>query len=137
VLQTRRPKWLPKKLRTWEFLPKPLHSLAPYDRALTVCLRSKTARKCGACCARVCRCCSCCQQDDDSTVSGDTRSRSSSDSGYEVKAVKGSMVVVVDDVRCNVESAEHERRTSVGEVNKAYENAYDVVRDDEYVSSQL
>jgi sodium-dependent phosphate cotransporter len=137
VLQTRRPKWLPKKLRTWEFLPKPLHSLAPYDRALTVCLRSKAARKCGACCARVCRCCSCCQQDDDSTVSGDTRSRSSSDSGYEVKAVKGSKVVVVDDVRCNVESAEHERRTSVGELNKAYENAYDVVRDDEYVSSQL
>ncbi|KAH9515787.1 hypothetical protein Btru_012006 [Bulinus truncatus] len=31
VLQARRPGWLPKKLRTWDFLPKFLHSCAPYD----------------------------------------------------------------------------------------------------------
>lgn len=31
VLQNKKPDILPKKLRTWEFLPKPLRSLEPYD----------------------------------------------------------------------------------------------------------
>ena len=30
-LQTRKPNWLPPSMRTWEFLPKPLRSLEPYD----------------------------------------------------------------------------------------------------------
>ncbi|KAL7672338.1 hypothetical protein ACOME3_007227 [Neoechinorhynchus agilis] len=29
-----RPKWLPTWLRSWKFLPEPMRSLAPYDRAL-------------------------------------------------------------------------------------------------------
>ena len=31
-LQTRKPNWLPPVLRNWEFLPKALQSLEPYDR---------------------------------------------------------------------------------------------------------
>ncbi|XP_055892042.1 sodium-dependent phosphate transport protein 2B-like [Biomphalaria glabrata] len=31
VLQVKRPNWLPRGLRSWEFLPKFLHSCAPYD----------------------------------------------------------------------------------------------------------
>ncbi len=32
VFQAKQPKLLPKALRDWEWLPKPLHSLKPYDR---------------------------------------------------------------------------------------------------------
>lgn len=32
MIQAKRPKWLPKKLRNWDFLPECLHSLEPYDR---------------------------------------------------------------------------------------------------------
>ena len=31
VLQTRRPQYLPEKLRTWAWLPEPMRSLRPYD----------------------------------------------------------------------------------------------------------
>lgn len=31
IIQSKRPNALPKKLRTWEFLPAPLHSFKPYD----------------------------------------------------------------------------------------------------------
>lgn len=31
VLQSKKPSFLPKVLRTWDWLPKPLHSLQPYD----------------------------------------------------------------------------------------------------------
>ena len=41
VLQDKRPNWLPKFLRTWEFLPKPLRSLEPYDRIISSCKRKK------------------------------------------------------------------------------------------------
>ncbi|CAD5112554.1 DgyrCDS1766 [Dimorphilus gyrociliatus] len=32
ILQRKRPQALPEKLRSWDFLPKPLRSLEPYDR---------------------------------------------------------------------------------------------------------
>ncbi|CAL1543963.1 unnamed protein product [Lymnaea stagnalis] len=35
VLQATRPNWLPRRLRTWDFLPKVLHSCAPYDAVIT------------------------------------------------------------------------------------------------------
>lgn len=34
VLQLRRPQWLPRKLRNWDFLPECLHSLKPADRVI-------------------------------------------------------------------------------------------------------
>nr|KAG5712137.1 hypothetical protein BaRGS_014487 [Batillaria attramentaria] len=34
ILQTKKPSVLPSKLRSWEFLPEPLRSLAPYDRLI-------------------------------------------------------------------------------------------------------
>jgi sodium-dependent phosphate cotransporter len=36
-LQSRRPQCLPKVLHNWDFLPKPLHSLEPYDKVMTSC----------------------------------------------------------------------------------------------------
>ena len=33
ILQHKKKKWLPRHLQTWEWLPKPLRSLEPYDRA--------------------------------------------------------------------------------------------------------
>ena len=43
VLQNKKPHWLPRKLQNWDFLPKPLHSLEPYDRVLSKC---SCCRKC-------------------------------------------------------------------------------------------
>ncbi|KAF0305913.1 Sodium-dependent phosphate transport protein 2B [Amphibalanus amphitrite] len=51
LLQRRAPRLLPDALRTWEFLPEPLRSLAPYDRLVS----ALTAR---------CRCCRSAQADD-------------------------------------------------------------------------
>lgn len=34
MIQEKKPHWLPKILRNWEFLPRPLHSLEPYDKFL-------------------------------------------------------------------------------------------------------
>ncbi|XP_048852629.1 sodium-dependent phosphate transport protein 2B-like [Brienomyrus brachyistius] len=35
VIQSRRPRWLPRVLRTWDFLPYWMHSLQPLDRLVT------------------------------------------------------------------------------------------------------
>jgi sodium-dependent phosphate cotransporter len=51
TLQRKRPSWLPKCLRTWDFLPLWMHSLEPLDRALT---------RLYACFAVYCCCCCCC-----------------------------------------------------------------------------
>lgn len=51
LLQKHKPHWLPEKLRTWEFLPECLRSLAPMDRKITQMVE---------CCSR-CRCCKCCK----------------------------------------------------------------------------
>jgi len=61
VLQRKRQQSLPKTLRDWEFLPKPLHSLSPYDRAITSCCfccygdkdeEGKRGGNCGSCCRK-------------------------------------------------------------------------------------
>ena len=33
-MQEKFPDYLPEKLRSWDFLPEPLHSLDPYDRLI-------------------------------------------------------------------------------------------------------
>ena len=38
LLQNKSPKLLPFKLRSWDFLPEPLHSLEPVDRLVVSCL---------------------------------------------------------------------------------------------------
>ena len=46
LLQRRKPKLLPSKLQTWEFLPKPVRSLEPFDRLVVSCLaRSDIMKK--------------------------------------------------------------------------------------------
>lgn len=52
VLQSKRPQWLPECMRTWDFLPLPLHSLKPYDDVITMCFRSTFYRKYCRCCCR-------------------------------------------------------------------------------------
>ncbi|XP_076133578.1 solute carrier family 34 member 2b isoform X2 [Alosa pseudoharengus] len=54
VLQRRRPQYLPGVLRSWDFLPRPLHSLAPWDRVVTSAM--------AFCGARCCCCCKCCRR---------------------------------------------------------------------------
>ncbi|XP_070535119.1 sodium-dependent phosphate transport protein 2B-like [Ptychodera flava] len=52
LMQKHCAKGLPKKMRTWEFLPAPLRSLEPYDRLFFSC-----KNKC-KCCENHCSCCS-------------------------------------------------------------------------------
>ncbi|XP_041913922.1 solute carrier family 34 member 2b [Alosa sapidissima] len=54
VLQRRRPQYLPGVLRSWDFLPRPLHSLAPWDHVVTSGM--------AFCGARCCCCCKCCRR---------------------------------------------------------------------------
>lgn len=60
MMQKRCPHFLPKFLRTWDFLPRPLHSLAPWDRVVTVGLGF-----CGRHCCCCCKCCRCCNKEND------------------------------------------------------------------------
>lgn len=60
VMQKRCPRLLPSFLRTWDFLPRPLHSLAPWDRVVTVSLGF-----CGKHCCCCCKCCRCCNKEKD------------------------------------------------------------------------
>uniref|UniRef100_A0A8C6NX66 Sodium-dependent phosphate transport protein 2B n=1 Tax=Nothobranchius furzeri TaxID=105023 RepID=A0A8C6NX66_NOTFU len=49
VMQSRCPRYLPKVLRTWDFLPQPLHSTAPMDRVVTSSMLF-CGRHCCCCC---------------------------------------------------------------------------------------
>ncbi|KAK3518810.1 hypothetical protein QTP70_014881, partial [Hemibagrus guttatus] len=54
IMQSRCPRFLVPVLRNWDFLPRPLHSLKPWDRIVT--------RMMGFCGKRCCCCCKCCQK---------------------------------------------------------------------------
>ena len=49
VLQNKNPKWLPAKLRNWDFLPLALHSFEPYDKFFS----------------KLCTVCKCCVSEND------------------------------------------------------------------------
>jgi len=67
IIQNKRPHWLPAVLRDWSFLPEPLRSLDPYDRAVSnvLCCCCAGGVSCGER-GRLCdwstsRFCSCCR----------------------------------------------------------------------------
>lgn len=57
LMQARCPQYLPSGLRDWDFLPRPLHSMAPWDHVVTSGMAF-----CGAHC---CCCCKGCQSSED------------------------------------------------------------------------
>lgn len=70
VMQSRCPRFLPKFLRNWEFLPRPLHSMAPWDSVVT-----STFNFCGkfcCCCCKCCKCSKCCKKDEDEKITGNS-----------------------------------------------------------------
>ncbi|XP_028299401.1 solute carrier family 34 member 2b [Gouania willdenowi] len=71
VMQSRCPRYLPKGLRTWDFLPLPLHSLEPWDSVVTTSLGF-----CGKYCCCCCKCCNCCNKgnEDEKIEGGDQKS---------------------------------------------------------------
>ncbi|XP_010606777.1 sodium-dependent phosphate transport protein 2B isoform X1 [Fukomys damarensis] len=56
LLQSRCPRILPQKLRSWSFLPSWLRSLEPWDSAISM-LTSCCQRRCCCCCRVCCRVC--------------------------------------------------------------------------------
>nr|XP_023693442.1 sodium-dependent phosphate transport protein 2B [Paramormyrops kingsleyae]XP_023693443.1 sodium-dependent phosphate transport protein 2B [Paramormyrops kingsleyae]XP_023693444.1 sodium-dependent phosphate transport protein 2B [Paramormyrops kingsleyae] len=68
LLQVHKPRVLPPVLRSWEFLPYWMHSMAPWDRVVTAATSFCAARCC--CCCR-CRCCSSTAGDQQGEKSGD------------------------------------------------------------------
>ncbi|XP_055778910.1 sodium-dependent phosphate transport protein 2B-like [Salvelinus fontinalis] len=57
LMQARCPQYLPSALRDWDFLPRPLHSMAPWDRVVMSGM--------AFCGARCCCCCKRCQSTED------------------------------------------------------------------------
>lgn len=57
IMQSRCPRFLPSCLRSWDFLPKPLHSLKPWDRQVTLAMTFCRTRCC-------CCCCKCCNEEE-------------------------------------------------------------------------
>ncbi|KAM9358012.1 solute carrier family 34 member 2b [Symphorus nematophorus] len=70
VMQSRCPRYLPKVLRNWDFLPRPLHSMAPWDAVVT-----STLGFCGKHCCCCCKCCKCCKtaEDEDEKIRKDSK----------------------------------------------------------------
>ncbi|XP_034036446.1 solute carrier family 34 member 2b [Thalassophryne amazonica] len=66
VMQSHCPRYLPSCLTTWDFLPRPLHSLAPWDAALTSVFRCCGKHCC--CCCKCCKCCRSCQNEEDEKI---------------------------------------------------------------------
>ncbi|XP_021325432.1 solute carrier family 34 member 2b isoform X1 [Danio rerio] len=66
VMQKRCPRFLPSFIRSWEFLPKPLHSLKPWDRVVTAGM--------SFCRTRCCCCCKCCRNEEKNHVENNDRS---------------------------------------------------------------
>ncbi|KAM6921677.1 solute carrier family 34 member 2b [Xenentodon cancila] len=60
MMQSRCPHSLPKVLRNWNFLPRPLHSLAPWDKVVTSAFSF-----CGRHCCCCCKCSNCCNKKDE------------------------------------------------------------------------
>lgn len=60
VMQKRCPRFLPKFLRNWDFLPRPLHSMAPWDKVVT-----SSMLFCGRHCCCCCKCSNCCRKDEE------------------------------------------------------------------------
>ncbi|XP_066489021.1 sodium-dependent phosphate transport protein 2B [Tiliqua scincoides] len=55
ILQRKRPHFLPQKLRNWNFLPRWMHSLQPWDDVIT-----SVGTACSKYCCCCCKCCKCC-----------------------------------------------------------------------------
>ncbi|XP_065138618.2 solute carrier family 34 member 2b isoform X1 [Paramisgurnus dabryanus] len=55
IMQSRWPRYLPSCLRSWDFLPRPLRSLKPWDKHVTVAMTF--------CRTRCCCCCKCCNKE--------------------------------------------------------------------------
>ncbi|XP_035997400.1 solute carrier family 34 member 2b [Fundulus heteroclitus] len=71
VMQSRCPRFLPKSLHNWDFLPKPLHSMEPWDKMVTFSMLF-----CGRHCCCCCKCSNCCKKDEEAVkVSRTSRKR--------------------------------------------------------------
>lgn len=60
AMQSRCPRYLPTVLRSWDFLPRPLRSLAPWDRMVT-----SSFLFCGRHCCCCCKCSNCCTKEEE------------------------------------------------------------------------
>ncbi|KAM6971768.1 LOW QUALITY PROTEIN: solute carrier family 34 member 2a [Aplochiton taeniatus] len=100
VLQARRPAWLPKALRSWEFLPLWAHSLEPWDKVVT-----QASAKCCCCC----KCCGAVAVDDaDAEPGADGKAAAKEDD----KKKNGHVMEMYDNPAMNVErEIEDEKKT--------------------------
>ncbi|XP_029445730.1 sodium-dependent phosphate transport protein 2B isoform X1 [Rhinatrema bivittatum] len=73
VLQSKYPRVLPGFLKTWNFLPKWMHSLQPWDKAVSS-MTTFCGRFC-CCCCKWCKCCKCCRESQDEAFSGEKKPR--------------------------------------------------------------
>lgn len=65
IMQSRCPRFLPRVLRSWDFLPTPLHSMKPWDAMV-----DSTFKFCGKHCCCCCRCSKCCRKEEEEKMTG-------------------------------------------------------------------
>ncbi|KAM4810151.1 sodium-dependent phosphate transport protein 2B [Rhinophrynus dorsalis] len=74
ILQSKFPRILPDFLKNWDFLPKWMHSLKPWDSGISL-LSLFCGRYCCCCCKKCkgCKCCKCCHDKQDEELSIDDK----------------------------------------------------------------
>ncbi|KAL0158880.1 hypothetical protein M9458_046956, partial [Cirrhinus mrigala] len=70
IVQKRWPRFLPRFLRSWDFLPKPLHSLKPWDKVVISSM--------AFCRTRCCCCCKCCKEKEKDEEKDDMKAKEKS-----------------------------------------------------------
>lgn len=79
IMQKRCPRFLPSFLRSWDFLPKPLHSLKPWDKVVTTSMTF--------CRTRCCCCCKCCKEKEKDEEKDDMKTKDKSLEMYDNPAL--------------------------------------------------
>uniref|UniRef100_A0A8C2PTB6 Sodium-dependent phosphate transport protein 2B n=1 Tax=Cyprinus carpio TaxID=7962 RepID=A0A8C2PTB6_CYPCA len=79
IMQKRCPRFLPSFLRSWNFLPKPLHSFKPWDKVVTASMTF--------CRTRCCCCCKCCKEKERDEEKDDMKTKDKSLEMYDNPAL--------------------------------------------------
>uniref|UniRef100_A0A673JMM6 Sodium-dependent phosphate transport protein 2B n=1 Tax=Sinocyclocheilus rhinocerous TaxID=307959 RepID=A0A673JMM6_9TELE len=80
IMQKHCPRFLPSFLRSWDFLPTPLHSLKPWDRVVTASMTFCRTRCC-------CCCCKCCKEKEKDEEKDDMKTKDKSLEMYDNPAL--------------------------------------------------
>ena len=94
VIQRTKPQWLPKRLRSWDWLPLWMHSLQPWDSFFTRCCTCR-------CCRKYCKCCN---NKDEDVETVDSNSDTVQDSDSQTEEREGTIDTDNQTQSCVIET---------------------------------